>query len=69
MTTLAGSGASGSADGTGAAAMFNKPTGVAVSTLGIVYVTDNENHLIRVISPTGTNLIESCYCIFTRSLI
>ena len=58
VTRLAGGGsaggvASGSVDGTGSVAMFNNPLGVAVSTSGIVYVSDYNNHLIRMISPTG----------------
>ena len=59
VTRLAGGGsasgvATGSVDGTGSAATFCNPTGVAVSTLGTVYVADYNNHLIRMISPTGT---------------
>ena len=59
VTRLAGGGsaggvAAGSADGTGSAARFNGPVGVAVSTAGTVYVADSGNNLIRMISPTGT---------------
>ncbi|EOD36757.1 hypothetical protein EMIHUDRAFT_200958 [Emiliania huxleyi CCMP1516] len=47
-TTLAGSDTSGSADGTGTAASFNYPNGVAVSPDGMtVYVADFSNHRIR----------------------
>ena len=58
VTRLAGGGsaggvASGSVDGTGSAAIFSYPSGVAVSTLGTVYVADFNNHLIRMISLTG----------------
>ncbi len=54
VTTLAGTaGVSGSADGTGSAARFNAPSGIAVSGLGTVYVADTYNHIIRVISPEG----------------
>ena len=54
VTTLAGSaGQSGSADGTGTAARFNHPDGVAVDTTGNVYVTDNDNGTIRKITPGG----------------
>ena len=52
----AGGVATGAVDGTGSAATFNFPRGVAVSTSGTVYVADLSNHLIRMISPTGTNI-------------
>ena len=53
VSTLAGSGRSGSADGTGSAASFDTPGGVAVDASGTVWVADTENHLIRKISPGG----------------
>lgn len=53
VTTLAGGGAAGTADGTGTAARFHEPRGVAVDTDGTVYVTDYENHTIRKITPAG----------------
>ena len=43
----------GSADGTGAAARFNYPQGVAVDGLGNVYVADTGNDTIRRIAPGG----------------
>lgn len=54
VSTLAGqAGSTGSADGDGAAARFNHPTGVAVYPDGTVFVADTQNHLIRQITPAG----------------
>lgn len=53
IATLAGqSGTSGGVDGTGTAARFDEPTGLAVSAGGLVYVTDANGCLIRRIDPT-----------------
>jgi len=52
VTTLAG-GSFGSADGSGAAAQFSNPSGVAVDGSGNIYVADNANDLIRMITPGG----------------
>jgi uncharacterized delta-60 repeat protein len=53
VTTLAGSVSSGSADGTGNAARFNHPRGVAVDASGNVYVADASNQTIRKITSAG----------------
>ena len=58
VTTLAGlDGSHGSADGTGSAAQFDVPYGVAVDNAGNVYVTDNGNHNLRKVTPVGTNWV------------
>ncbi|MEK7675975.1 MAG: hypothetical protein AAB676_09110 [Verrucomicrobiota bacterium] len=43
----------GYADGTGSAARFNWPYGVAVDSVGNLYVSDGRNSAIRKISPAG----------------
>ena len=54
VTTLAGrAGVEGSTDGSGAAARFTYPTGVALDSAGNVYVADSGNHTIRRITPAG----------------
>jgi hypothetical protein len=51
VITLAGTvGETGGADGTGPAARFNRPTGVAVDGAGNVFVADTENDTIRKLS-------------------
>ncbi|HZV36947.1 MAG TPA: hypothetical protein VFB72_20390, partial [Verrucomicrobiae bacterium] len=54
VSTLAGSpGISGSANGTGSSALFYEPQGVAVDSLGNVYVADTANDMIREITVAG----------------
>ncbi|GEM_PF-2696483 len=52
VTTLAGGGPS-RADGTGNAAGFHLPEGIAVSPDGSIYVADNLNFTVRKVSPNG----------------
>jgi sugar lactone lactonase YvrE len=54
VTTLAGTaGSAGSADGTGPAARFGRPYGIAVDSAGNVYVADAAYSNIRKITPGG----------------
>ena len=54
VTTLAGAGRAGFADGPGARAELNGPAGLVVDADGVVYVADTLNHRIRRIRPDGT---------------
>ena len=55
VSTLAGkAGTSGSTDGTGSAALFSIPTGIAVDSSGNLYVSDTGNHTIRKVSSSGS---------------
>lgn len=54
VSTLAGTGAPGYADGPGSTAQFSGPESLDVDDQGNVYVADSANHCIRVIRPDGT---------------
>ena len=54
VSTLAGSGTAGWADGQGTASMFYKPVGVFYdSVYSLIYVSDTFNHRLRRIFPNG----------------
>lgn len=51
VSTLAGNGSAGFANGLGAASIFNAPAGIAVDTGGNLYVADQNNNRIRKLTP------------------
>jgi sugar lactone lactonase YvrE len=54
VSTVAGKpGESGANDGQGTAARFNAPEGIAVDGSGNIYVADEQNGLLRKITPRG----------------
>lgn len=54
VTTVAGTaGTRGASDGTGTAALFNSPQGIASDSSGNLYVADTSNYTIRMIAPGG----------------
>jgi sugar lactone lactonase YvrE len=57
VTTLAGNAAAGFADGTGVAASFNSPRGVAVGPDGTIYVADASNHRLCKIDSADLTLV------------
>ena len=56
VTTFVGSSA-GNVDGVGSLAKISGPIGIAVDTLGMVYVADYGNNAVRKIGPAGTRRV------------
>jgi hypothetical protein len=54
VSTLAGEGSSGSVDGPGDAASFERPRALAIDASDNVYVSDDGAHRIRRVAPDGT---------------
>ena len=53
VQTVAGNGSTGSTNGTGIAAQFNYPNGLAKDGAGNLYTADWANHVVRKITPAG----------------
>jgi sugar lactone lactonase YvrE len=53
VSTIAGNGTNGYADGAGAAAEFNNPCGTVLDANGNLYVSERNGHHIRMITPDG----------------
>jgi sugar lactone lactonase YvrE len=53
VSTVAGDGAAGYADGPAAQARFDAPIGIAVDRAGNIYVADTYNDRVRMIAPSG----------------
>src|SRR5262249_10892603 len=60
VSTIAGlPGVPDYADGTNADARFNRPAGIAVDSSGSLFVAERYNHVIRKLTPSGTNWVVS----------
>ncbi len=66
VSTLAGSSTAGTQDGTGAAAQFVNPVGVALDGSGTLYVTEYEGSRIRRVTPSGVVTLLTAQANFFR---
>jgi len=57
VTTVAGTGSTGSADGTNSAARFYIPYSLAVDSAGKIFVADTYNSTVRQVTPVGANWV------------
>jgi hypothetical protein len=54
VSTIAGSGLAGNADGITVVAYFNLPCGITSLPSGNFMVADTANHILRIVTPDGT---------------
>lgn len=54
VSTFAGTGTAGFADGGATSAKFSGPNGLAIDAQGVIYVSDYDNSRIRKVLPNGT---------------
>lgn len=57
VTTVAGSGVAGYADGFGTSAQLNQPTSLDLDPQGNIFVCDNGNYLLRLIVPSSNDYV------------
>jgi sugar lactone lactonase YvrE len=62
VSTVAGSGVAGFANGKGTKAQFKHPNGLAVDSKGVVYIADYWNHQVRKVTADGTVSTFAGYC-------
>ena len=60
VTTVAGDGKMGFADGVGHAARFACPMSIEVDSQGLIYVADRHNHCIRMVHPIDGTVSTLC---------
>ena len=60
VTTVAGNGKEGFADGVGKAARFYHPNGIIVDKQGLIYIADTFNHCIRRVQPADGTVSTLC---------
>jgi hypothetical protein len=63
VTTLAGSSSSGFSNGQGTNALFNNPYGIAIDSNLLIYIADNGNNVLRLVTTSGTAV---CYSFALR---
>lgn len=59
VSTLAGQAAAGYVDASATLARFNRPRDLAVGPDGLIYVADQGNHRVRVITPTDGQIVST----------